>query len=475
MTLGQFLSILRARWWLALAILLGTVGLTLGVSLLMTKQYKAQASVVIDFKPDPVSIALYGSGGSPTLMSTQVDIIKSDRVAQRVVRNLKLADNPQIRQQWQDEAQGQGTIESWLASVFQRNMDVEPSRESSVITVSYKAADPRFAAGLANAFVQAYIDTTLELRVDPARLYSTFFETRSREARDALELAQSKLSKFQAEKGIIASDERLDVENARLNELSSQFTALQAISAESASRQTQAQGSQADRMQEVLNNPIIGGLKADINRSEAALQQLGTRLGDSHPQVQEARANVAELRARLAAETTKVTGGVAVSNTINRGRQAEVKASLESQREKVLRMKAVRDEGLVLMREIDNAQRTYDAILQRFTQTSLESQTTQSNVNMLTQAVPPIEPATPRLLLNGLIALLVGTVLGVFVALFLELRDRRVRTVEDLVATLGLPVIGALPRPGSKLALGGRTSYLQQQLLQPLPQPGKGA
>jgi chain length determinant protein EpsF len=475
MTLGQFLSILRARWWLALAILLGTVGLTLGVSLLMTKQYKAQASVVIDFKPDPVSIALYGSGGSPTLMSTQVDIIKSDRVAQRVVRNLKLADNPQIRQQWQDEAQGQGTIESWLASVFQRNMDVEPSRESSVITVSYKAADPRFAAGLANAFVQAYIDTTLELRVDPARLYSTFFETRSREARDALELAQSKLSKFQAEKGIIASDERLDVENARLNELSSQFTALQAISAESASRQTQAQGSQADRMQEVLNNPIIGGLKADINRSEAALQQLGTRLGDSHPQVQEARANVAELRARLAAETTKVTGGVAVSNTINRGRQAEVKASLEAQREKVLRMKAVRDEGLVLMREIDNAQRTYDAILQRFTQTSLESQTTQSNVNMLTQAVPPIEPATPRLVLNGLIALLVGTVLGVFVALFLELRDRRVRTVEDLVATLGLPVIGALPRPGSKLALGGRTSYLQQQLLQPLPQPGKGA
>jgi chain length determinant protein EpsF len=474
MTLGQFLSILRARWWLALAIL-GTVGLTLGVSLLMTKQYKAQASVVIDFKPDPVSIALYGSGGSPTLMSTQVDIIKSDRVAQRVVRNLKLADNPQIRQQWQDEAQGQGTIESWLASVFQRNMDVEPSRESSVITVSYKAADPRFAAGLANAFVQAYIDTTLELRVDPARLYSTFFETRSREARDALELAQSKLSKFQAEKGIIASDERLDVENARLNELSSQFTALQAISAESASRQTQAQGSQADRMQEVLNNPIIGGLKADINRSEAALQQLGTRLGDSHPQVQEARANVAELRARLAAETTKVTGGVAVSNTINRSRQAEVKASLEAQREKVLRMKAVRDEGLVLMREIDNAQRTYDAILQRFTQTSLESQTTQSNVNMLTQAVPPIEPATPRLLLNGLIALLVGTVLGVFVTLFLELRDRRVRTVEDLVATLGLPVIGALPRPGSKLALGGRTTYLQQQLLQPLPQPGKGA
>ena len=476
MTLGQFLSILKARWWLALLVLVLTVALTFGVSLLLPKQYKAIASVVIDFKPDPITAALYG-GGSPTLMATQVDIIKSDRVAERVVRNLKLNENPQVRQQWTDEAKGVGTIESWLAGVFQKNMDVEPSRESSVIAVSYKAADPRFAAALANAFVQAYIDTTLELRVDPARQYSTFFENRSREAREALERAQSKVSKFQAEKAIIATDERLDVENARLNELSSQYTTVQAISAESGSRQTQALGKDADRLQEVLNNPIVGQLKADINRGEAALQQLGTRLGDSHPQVLEARANVTELRARLVTETSKVTGGVSVSNTINRQRQAEIKGSLEAQRDKVLRMKSVRDEGLVLLREAENAQRTYDAILQRFTQTSLESQSTQSNVNQLTQAVPPLEPTSPRILLNTLVAVLGGALLAMGVAVAVEFRDRRVRNMDDLVATLGLPVIGALPRPGSKFALGAGNSFMQRRLLQPLPQPqpGKGA
>ncbi|MEY3251086.1 MAG: hypothetical protein RL227_59, partial [Pseudomonadota bacterium] len=86
MTFGQFLSILRARWWLALAILLVTVLLTAVVSLSLTKQYKATASVVVDFKPDPVSAVLYGGGGSPAQMATQVDIIKSDRVAERVVR-----------------------------------------------------------------------------------------------------------------------------------------------------------------------------------------------------------------------------------------------------------------------------------------------------------------------------------------------------------------------------------------------------
>jgi chain length determinant protein EpsF len=475
MTFGQFLSILRARWWLALTVFLLTVGLTLGISLMLPKQYKAIASVVVDSKPDPVSAMVYGTTVLPGFMATQVDIIQSDRVAQRVVRNLKLNENPQLRRQWQEETNGEGSIENWLATVFQKNMDVVPSRESSVISVSYKAPDPRFAAALANAFVQAYVDTTLELRVDPARQYSTFFDARAKEARETLETAQSKLSTFQKEKGIIASDERLDIENSRLNELSSQLTAIQAMAAESASRQVQAQGSQGDRMQEVLNNPLIVGMKSDIARGEARLQELSTRYGDNHPQVQETKANLTELRLRLDAETRKVTGGVGVSNTITRQREADVRSSLEAQRAKVLKLKAVRDEGLVMMRDVDNAQRSYDAVQQRYTQTSLESQTKQSNVNLLTAAVPPLTPASPRVVLNTLLAALAGVVFGAGLALFLELRDRRVRNIDDLAAALGLPVIVTLPKPGSRLSLGGRQSLMQQRLMAPLPQPRKAA
>ncbi|MDE2368739.1 MAG: chain length determinant protein EpsF [Burkholderiales bacterium] len=475
MTFAQFMSILRARWKVALAVLLATVGLTLLISLLMPKQYKAIASVVIDFKPDPISAMLNGGIPTPGFMATQVDIIQSDRVAQRVVRNLKLADNPQIRKQWQDEANGEGSIESWLGTVFQKNMDVVPSRESSVIQVSYKAGDPRFAAALANAFVKAYIDTSLELRVDPARRYSNFFEAQSKEAREALEAAQTKLSSFQKDNGIIASDERLDIENARLNELSTQLTALQALAAESSSRQAQAQGAQGDRMQEVLNNSLILGIKADINRGEARLQEMSTRYGDSHPSVLEAKANLAELRSRLDSETKKVVSGVGLNNNVNRQREADIRASLEAQRAKVLKLKAVRDEGLVIMRDVENAQRAYDAVRQRYIQTNLESQTTQSNVNMLTEAVPPITPSSPRLVLNTLLALLGGILLAIGTALFLELRDRRVRNLDDVVAALDLPVIGNLDKPGSKSGKRGGHSIMRQRLLAPLPESGRGA
>jgi len=469
MTLGQFLLVLRARWRAALLVLLTIVVVTAVMSVVWPKKYTATASVVVDGKPDPLASALSPGIGLPQVMATQVDILNSERVAQRAVRNLKLADNPQVRAQWLEATEGQGTIETWLAESFQRNIEVKPSRESNVIAVTSKTPDPKFAAALANAFVQAYIDVTLDMRVNPAKEYSNFFDVRLKEARDTLEKAQAKLSEFQREKGITAADERLDVENSRLNELSSQLVAIQAIASESTSRQTQAQGGAGDRVQEVLNNPLIAGIKADLNRAEANLQQLSARLGDRHPQVIEAKVNVTELRTTLEAETKRVTGGVTVANTINRQREAAVRAELEAQRAKVLRLKAVRDEGQVLSRDVENAQRAYDAVQVRLTQASLESQSKLANVYPLTEATPPLSPSSPRIYLNLLVAVFVGTLAACGVAMALELTDRRVRSSLDLVTTLGIPVVALLPDGNKPMRSTRRHDALApQQLVSPL-------
>jgi chain length determinant protein EpsF len=449
MNFGQFFAVLRARWLLALIVFATTVTIAVVVSVLLPKQYTAVASVVVDPKPDPVSSVLAGSLINPAFMATQVDVILSDRVALRVVRDLKLSENPTIREQWRSDTDGQGTLENWLADLFQKNLDVKPSRESNVISVSYKAADPRFAAAIANAFVSAYNETTLELKVDPARQYSSFFDQRAKEARDQLEQAQAKLSQFQTENGVLAVDERMDVENARLNELSTQYVGLQSLASDSGSRQAAARGHGADRMQEVLTNPLIAGLKADQARLDAKLEELTSKLGDKNPQVVETRANLAELKARIDAETAKVTSSLGIANNINQQRAGEIKAQLEAQRTKVLKMKALRDQGSVLSRDVESAQRAYDAVLARLTQSSLESQTTQSYVSTLTQATPPLKPSSPRILLNTALSIFVGALLALATTFGLEMLDRRVRTTDDIEAVLGLPVIGRLPATNS--------------------------
>ncbi|MCV2422822.1 chain length determinant protein EpsF [Paucibacter sp. DJ2R-2] len=450
MNFTQIFSILKARWVVGALVLGATLLATLVISLILPKQYLATASVVVDVKPDPISAMAYGSMVSPGFIATQVDIIQSERVAQRVVRNLKLTENPQIREQWKEATGGQGSLDAWIADSFQKYMDVKPSRESNVLSISYRAPDARFAAGLANAFVQAYVETSLELRVDPAREYSNFFDMRAKEGREAVEKAQNKLSAFQSEKGITAADERLDIENTRLNELSSQLVALQALASESSSRLNQAQSGSADKMQEVFNSPVVAGLKADVSRQEARLQEFNVKLGESHPQVVELKANLNELRDRLNLEVKRISGGVSVSYNINKQREAQVRSELAAQRAKVLQMKAVRDEGAVLVRDLENAQRAYDAITARRNQSSLESQTTQSSVNVLSQAVAPVLPASPKLVLNLVLSLFVGSMLALGTVMVMEMRDRRVRSQEDVSTLLGLPVIGVLPKPGAR-------------------------
>jgi chain length determinant protein EpsF len=460
MSLGQLISIIRARWWVVLVMLLLVAGAAIGVSMILPKKYSATASVVVDPKPDPLSVA-YGGMVSPAMMATQIDIIESERVAIRVARNLKLVDNPQVRAQWAEETGGSGSLESWLAGTFQRHLSVTPSRESNVLTISYTAPDPKFASAMANAFVQAYIDIAVELRTDPAKRYSSFFDSRLKEARDKLEGAQARLSAYQKDKGLTATDERLDIETARLGELSSQLVALEAIATESATRQAAA-GTSGGNMPEVLANSLIAGIKADITRQESRLEEMTQRLGDNHPQVIETRASLAELRRRLETETRRVTGGVGVTASINRQRERQLRAELDAQRAKVLRLKGVRDESAVLVRDVENAQRTYDALQARFTQSTLEGQTTQSNVSLLTEATPPTDPSSPKVALNSILGVFFGLLLGMGLALALEFMDRRVRGRADITELIGTPLLGVLPPPGGLLATRRSNAALTQ-------------
>jgi len=458
MNFSQFVSILRARWKIASTVLLVTVGTVVAMSLLMPRKYTATAAILVDMKSaDPIA-GIAGTLGTG-FVATQADILMSDRVAQRVVRDLKLTQNANTRARWMEQTGGAGSFESWLANGLQPSLEVKPSRESNVILVSFTSPDPKFSAALANGFVQAYLDTTLDLRVDPAKQYSTFFNSRLKELREQLEKAQTKLSAYQKENGILATDERYDVESARLNELSSQLVTVQALSAESGSRQAQALKS-ADQLGDVINNPVVAGLRADMSRQEAKLQEVSARYGDAHPQVVELKANIDELRARLGAETRRVSKSVGINDNINKSREGEIRASLEAQRSRVVKLKGQRDEALLMQRDVDSAQRAYEAVATRLTQTSLESQTTQTNVASLSPASEPTRHSSPKIGLNILLSFFVGLMFAVATALLREMFDRRLRSAQDAVLALGVPVLGQLPRPMRNSLLGGKPRFV---------------
>ncbi len=444
MNFTQFLLILNARKWVILGVLLLTVAATAAVSLLLPREYTATTTLIIDSKSkDAITGQLLPSQMFPGYMATQIDIINSSQVANRVVRDLKLAENPATREQFMQATEGEGTIEEWLAKLLLQKIDAEPSRESSVISIGFTGSDPRFAAIVANAFAKAYIETNLDLRVEPAKQTAAWFDQQIVQLRANLDQAQQKLTAYQREKGLVESEERLDVETRRMADLAGQMVAAQSALFDASSRTRDSAS-----LPEVINNPVVQNLKAQVAQGEGRLAELANRVGANHPDFIRLQAEVNSYKTKLAAELGTALRGVGATAGAARQRYNELSGAFAKQKAKVLELKQQREEATLLARDLENAQRIYDSALQRYGQSRMEAQSTQTDIAVLNPAVAPTEPSKPRVILNILLSLFLGTLLGVSLGFLIELLDRRVRSGQDIVATLGIPVLAEVTKKG---------------------------
>lgn len=447
MNFTQFLLILNARKWIILGVLLLTVAVTTAVSLWLPKEYTAATTLIVDSKSkDPFTGQLLPSQMFPGYMATQIDVIKSQNVAAKVVRDLKLVDSPGTREQFIEATEGEGDINQWLGDLLLQKLDVEPSRESSVINIAFTATDPRFAAAMANAFAKTYIETSLELRLAPLKQTAAWFDQQIVQLREKLDQAQQNLNAYQREKGIVESEERLDVETRRMADLAGQMVAAQSASYDASSRTRDSAS-----MPEVINNPVVQGLKARVAQGEGSLAELANRVGANHPDFIRLQAEVNSYKARLANELNTATRGIGATAGAARQRFNELSAAFERQKAKVLELKQQREEGTLLARDLENAQRIYDSALQRYGQSRMEAQSTQTDVAVLNPAVPPTQHSKPRVFLNILLSVFLGSLLGVGIGFLVELLDRRVRSGQDIAAGLEIPVLAEVTKKGRRL------------------------
>ena len=467
MNLRQFLMLLRARRRLILATLFATILLALGWSLVQSKTYTATASVLLNYKGvDPLTGLTMPGQLLPGYMATQIDIISSRNVALRVVDRLRLAGSPAVIAQFQEATEGKGTVRDWLADLLQRRLDIKPARESSVVEISFKGADPAFAAAVANAFAEEYQNASVQLKTEPMKKAASYFNEQTKQLRDNLEAAQARLSKYQQEKGIVSLDNnRVDVELSRLNDLSTQLVAAQGAALEASSRERMA-GRGAVLSPDVANNPLIQNLRVALAAAEGKLAESGARYGANHPQYLAARAEVDKMRADLNAALGTVSKSVGGNAQVLRQREEQLRAALAAQKTRVLELNRTRDELGAMLKDLDSAQRAFDAASGRFSQTRIEAQAEQSDIAVLNPAVAPAEPSGPRVLLNTLVAILLGTVLGLGLALLFELLQRPVRSAGDVQELLGIPVLGTIewqapPRRSGLRALMGPRRFLR--------------
>ena len=474
MNLYQFLSALRARASLFAFLLLVTVLVATLVSLLLPKIYTATVSLLLDAKEEQsLSTALrplVSSQERASYLQTQLDIITSEKVARRVVDDLKLAQRAVSANARADVAKQGGSIEDKLVEILMQDLKVDTS-QSSVIRLSFSSREAPYSAEVANAFAKAYIDTMLELRVEPAQKAAAWFDEQLKSLRANLEDAQAKLTDYHQRRGIVAADERLDVENTRLAGLSDQVVRAQEQTFEWKSREDQAreslsQGRSPANLQEVMDNPFIQKLKGDVMHGETKLRELSAHYGPNYPQYQRQVEENESLREKLDAEMKTFVAGIQSSARQSRQREAGSRRAMAAQSARVLGLKENRNELTVLRRNVESAERAYDTAMQRSVVSLVDSRANQTNVMVLNPASVPRKHSSPKIPLNIALSVVVGTILGIVMVMLLEALDRRVRSRSDL--ELDVPLLAVLnqPRPA------GRRLGLPDRSRRALPNPG---
>jgi uncharacterized protein involved in exopolysaccharide biosynthesis len=177
------------------------------------------------------------------------------------------------------------------------------------------------------------------------------------------------------------------------------------------------------------------------------------------------------MRQRVASEIRNVVRSIGTTDKVNLARESDIKAAVEEQKKKILELRAQRDQIAVLQRDVASAQSAYELVTQRLTQASLESQSQQTNIAVLSAATPPLKPSSPKLLLNVAVALVIGVLLAIAVVLTKELMSPVVRSEDDMINATGAPVLGTVPPRRGKVPKRRKARTANYPLSRPLTQP----
>jgi polysaccharide biosynthesis transport protein len=455
MDFNQYMTALRARRKAFLLVFIVVVAAAVSVAMIVPKKYVASATVHLDVRDEQTMTPRAGSRERASYIATQVDLIKSGRVATQVVKDLKLASKPGVRDEWEKATGGSIPVEDWIASNLLEKLVVDVTA-SYVASVTFSSDNPRFAADVANGFAKAYVDTTLALRTEPTREAAEWFEGQMKGMRAQVSQAQSKLVSYQKAKGIVSVDERADTDSTRLAELSTQYLAAKNATYEAQSRYKQAMEAfssaatggtiSPDAIPEVLTSTHISALKADLTRAEGRLEQESNVLGENHPQYVRTKAEANALREKISSEVKKLVASLGNAAESARKREDELKNAVAAANERVQMMKEARAELAVMTRDVENAQRAYDAVLTRFMTNKVESAAKSTNVALLSPAIEPLKPTQPKVGLISALAVMIGALLAGGIVYVLETLDRRVRSRSDLESRLAVPSLGLLSK-----------------------------
>lgn len=380
------------------------------------------------------------------------------------------------------------TIMDEVVAQMRRDIGVTPGRtvrrqEPTSFEVSYEYDNPRTAMLVADRLASLFVRKNTETRVVQAGSTTQFLESQLAAARQKLVDHEAKLEAFRrANAGRLPTEVQSNIQ--MMQNAQSDLQALNTSINADRDRQLVIQRTIADEMALGQIAAIgagggseTGSASAQLTAAEAQLATLSLRLKDDHPDVRTLKRRIEELKRAAADEALQrpVSEGVPVASAnpadlVRQKRIAGLRAEfeslerrIESNRQQVGRIQgsmatyrarleaapALESEQTQLMRDYETLNEAYSSLLLKSQDANvaanLEERQVGERFDIIDSARMPERPDSPNRVRLNVIGALAGLGIGLGLAGLLEYKDRSIRTEDDVVFTLALPVLALVP------------------------------
>ncbi|MFT3722161.1 MAG: polysaccharide biosynthesis tyrosine autokinase [Hyphomonadaceae bacterium] len=450
---GLFRTLWRRKFLIVAIVAIG-VGISAYLTMRITPAYRAAVSMEIQARELQIIRGAgvdQASSSDADFMGTQVALLNSRALAERVAKNLKLVDEPGYAN---PRASEDVRLDQASAGVL-GGLSVSPMRGARVIEVAYVSPNPVEAARIANAVAENFIEMTLERRYSTTDYAQRFLEERIASTKTLLENTERQLVAYSKDQEILdlsggAADVGKSLDASALVSLSGSLTAAQNARILSEQRYKEASTPGA---RDVLNSPALQTLRQTRSQFVADYQTKLSTLKPEHPEMVEIKARIAAIESEMENERSNI---IKVREAEYRSAVAEEAALAKRVSELKEQVQGLQSRSIdynILQREADTLRAQYDALLQRLKEVSITSGVGTSQVSILDRAEVPYAPFEPQLMSALVRAAALSLALALALALFVEFLDDRIKTPDDITNKLGARIIGVIPLVKSRKSI----------------------
>ena len=446
------------------------------ITLQAQAMYTSAASVMIDIQEQsPIDFQSVFAGNPPdaSVIETEVEIIRSRALTDKVVEKLELVQDPEFNlglqepgtidmiKSWisalvpkslvaeEEEIQHEQFVKDSVADQVRRSLNVYRRGNTYVLNVEFKSYSPEKAAQIANAFADNYLVEQLETKFESTSRVNGWLNQRLEELRNEVRTTEEAVEVYRTNSGLLSaqgsslSEQQISDLNAQLIVQTSNYeevkSRLQSVQAQV------ARGVPPDSIAEVLASPVVAELRrqqAEVVRRKA---ELSSRYGPRHPDVLEVDRESADIDAQIRLEIDRIVAnlqsevGIAQQKvrTIEQG-LARLRSTLSSNNRSLVRLRE-------LEREAAASRTLYENFLEQFKQTNNQEEITEANARVISRAVVPSSQSSPNTPFNIIMGCILGVIFGFGAIVFAEMLDRGLSTGADVEREADVNFIASIP------------------------------